>query len=65
MPDLINHLDHGKQFASSNNKQALSDYRIRHSMSRTSDYYDDACNDFSFGNLKSELISGVIDSKHA
>jgi putative transposase len=59
LPGLIHHSDQGKQYASFDYQRALKDYRIKPSMSRKGNCYDNACIESFFGTLKRELIYGT------
>ena len=57
---LIFHSDRGVQYASGSFRRALVSCRMRQSMSRRGDCWDNACAESFFGSLKSELIEDMI-----
>jgi len=54
-PGLIHHTDRGGQYAGSCYRQVLHRARIKQSMSRAADCYDNAFMESCFGSLKAEL----------
>lgn len=65
-PGLIHHTDRGGQYASNEYREILSRARIRQSMSRTGDCYDNAFMESCFGTMKTELEMTQYDSiEHA
>lgn len=54
-PQLIHHTDRGGQYASSNYRSILNRAKIRQSMSRAGDCYDNAFMESYFGTIKTEL----------
>lgn len=53
---LIFHSDQGSQFAGNACQKLLDDHRVRPSMSRKGDCYDNAITESFFGTLKTELV---------
>ena len=53
---LIFHSDRGSQYASREFRKLLSKYKVRQSMGRKGDCYDNACAESVFGIIKRELI---------
>lgn len=65
-PGLIHHTDRGGQYASNEYRKILSRARIRQSMSRAGDCYDNAFMESCFGTIKTELEMTQYDSiEHA
>lgn len=55
-PGLIHHSDRGCQYASHDYREKLSKHKIRSSMSRKGDCWDNAVAESFFGTLKSEAL---------
>ena len=55
MPGLIHHTDRGGQYAGAQYRQLLDRGRMKQSMSRANDCYDNAFMESCFGSLKTEL----------
>jgi transposase InsO family protein len=54
-PDLIHHSDRGSQYAAAAYRRTLARARMRQSMSRAANCYDNAFMESCFGSLKTEL----------
>lgn len=54
-PNLIHHTDRGGQYAGTEYRGVLARARMRQSMSRAGDCYDNACMESCFGTIKTEL----------
>ena len=57
---LIFHSDRGVQYASTAFRKVLASCRMRQSMSRKGDCWDNACAESFFGSLKGELIEDMV-----
>ncbi len=53
---LIWHSDRGSQYASESHREILKDYKIKQSMSRKGDCWDNAVSESFFHTLKTELV---------
>jgi putative transposase len=58
--DLVLHSDRGVQYCAGAFRRHLREHRIRQSMSRKGDCWDNACAETFFASLKTELIGGRI-----
>src|SRR5439155_6516607 len=58
-PDLIHHTDRGGQYAGGEYREVLGRARMRQSMSRPGNCYDNAFMESCFGTMKTELEMGV------
>ena len=58
-PGLVHHSDRGSQYASHDYRRALEAQRIRCSMSRKGDCWDNAVAESSWSTLKADLIDGT------
>jgi len=58
-PGLIHHTDRGGQYAGGDYRQVLARARMKQSMSRADNCYDNAFMESCFGTLKTELEMGV------
>ena len=58
--DLVLHSDRGVQYCAGVFRRHLREYRIRQSMSRKGDCWDNACAETFFASLKTELIGDRI-----
>ena len=63
-PGLIFHSDRGSQYASGSFRRRLARYKMRQSMSRKGDCWDNAVAESFFATLKKELVRGCIFSSH-
>jgi putative transposase len=57
---LLFHSDRGCQYASKEFRRILKEYKLRQSMSRKGNCWDNACSESFFSSLKTELIGGYI-----
>jgi transposase InsO family protein len=58
-PGLIHHTDRGGQYAGGDYRQVLARARMKQSMSRADNCYDNAFMESCFGTIKTELEMGV------
>ena len=63
-PDLIHHTDRGGQYAGTQYRQLLHRARMKQSMSRANDCYDNAFMESCFGTLKTELEMTPYENRH-
>jgi len=63
-PDLIHHTDRGGQYAGTQYRQLLHRARMKQSMSRAKDCYDNAFMESCFGTLKTELEMTSYENRH-
>ena len=62
--EVLHHTDRGAIYASDEYREKLNAHRLRPSMSRKADCYDNAVAESFFSTLKNELVSGVtFDSR--
>lgn len=63
-PGLLHHSDRGSQYASKEYQNTLNLFKMKCSMSRKGNYWDNACMERFFSSLKSEWICDTVYKNH-
>ena len=64
LPELIHHTDRGGQYAGSDYRKIIERAKMRQSMSRAGDCYDNAFMESCFGTIKAELEMKPYENEH-